>query len=73
MGRGDIVLAGAIDIPNVKSYRFSLPVSYKMAPKARVVVFYVRKENNEIVADAINFDVAGVFRTPVSFACVYIA
>nr|BAK64112.1 thioester-containing protein [Hasarius adansoni] len=66
LGRGDIVLAGAIDIPNVKSYRFSLPVSYKMAPKARVVVFYVRKENNEIVADAINFDVAGVFRTPVS-------
>lgn len=44
-----------------------------MAPKARVVVFYVRKENNEIVADAINFDVAGVFRTPVSFACCYVA
>lgn len=60
-------MAGAFDIPNVKTYRFSIPISYKMAPKARVVVYYVRKENGEIIADAVNFDVAGVFRTPVSF------
>ncbi|GBM39099.1 CD109 antigen [Araneus ventricosus] len=66
LGRGDIVLANAIAVPNVKTYRFSIPVTYKMAPKARVIVFYVRPENNEIVADAVNFDVAGVFRTPVS-------
>ncbi|XP_035220649.1 CD109 antigen-like [Stegodyphus dumicola] len=66
LGRGDIVLAGAINIPNVKTYRFSIPVTHKMAPKARVVVYYVKAENNEIVADAVNFDVAGVFRTPVS-------
>ena len=66
LGRGDIVLAGAIDIPNVKTYRFSIPITYKMAPKARVVVYYVRKENSEIVADAVNFDVIGVLRTPVS-------
>ncbi|GIY91023.1 CD109 antigen [Caerostris darwini] len=66
LGRGDIVLANAIAVPNVKTYRFSIPVTYKMAPKARVVVFYVRPENSEIVADAVNFDVSGVFRTPVS-------
>ncbi|XP_015930765.2 CD109 antigen isoform X2 [Parasteatoda tepidariorum] len=66
LGRGDIVLAGAIDVPNVKTYRFYIPVTHKMAPKARIVVFYVRPENNEIVADAVNFDVSGTFRTPVS-------
>ncbi|XP_054723322.1 CD109 antigen-like [Uloborus diversus] len=66
LGRGNILLANAIEIPNVKTYRFSIPVTYKMAPKARVVIFYVRQENNEIVADAVNFDVSGVFRTPVT-------
>lgn len=59
-------MAGTIEIKNVKTYRFSIPITYKMAPKARVVVYYVRKENSEIVADAVNFDVNGVFRTPVS-------
>ncbi|KAG8196513.1 hypothetical protein JTE90_012327 [Oedothorax gibbosus] len=66
LGRGDIVLAGAIEVPNVKTYRFTIAVTHKMAPKVRVVVFYVRPENKEIVADAVNFDVNGVFRTPVS-------
>lgn len=66
LGRGDIVQAGTVKIPNVTTYTFPLSVNYRMAPKARVVVYYVREENNEIVADAVNFDVAGVFRTPVS-------
>lgn len=32
-----------------------------MAPTARVVVYYVR-EDGEVVADAVNFDVEGTFQ-----------
>jgi CD109 antigen len=41
-------------------------VTHRMAPKARIVVYYVRQDNQEIVADALNFDVDGVFKTQVT-------
>ncbi|CAM6001992.1 unnamed protein product, partial [Sphagnum balticum] len=65
MGRGDIVLARSLDIPNSNSYQFSFMTTHHMAPKARIVVYYVRAGNQELVADALNFDVDGVFRTHV--------
>jgi CD109 antigen len=67
MGRGDIVLARSFQVEdNAKSHEFTFTVTHKMAPKARIVAYYVRLDNQEIVADALNFDVEGVFRTPVS-------
>ncbi|XP_023225702.1 CD109 antigen-like isoform X2 [Centruroides sculpturatus] len=66
MGRGSMVLARTIPVPNEKVYRFSFRVSSQMAPKARVIVYYVRNTNKEIVADAVNFEVQGVFRTQVN-------
>lgn len=68
MGRGDIVLARSLSINSRNDHQFSLPVTHQMAPKARIVVYYVRPENQEIVADALNFDVEGVFRTPVAIS-----
>ena len=66
MGRGDIVLARSVNVNGGNGHEFTFSVTHQMAPKARVVVYYVRPENQEIVADALNFDVEGVFRTPVS-------
>ena len=66
MGRGDIVLARSVDVPNSNTFYLNFMVSHSMAPKARIVVYYVRKDNQEIVADALNFDVEGVFRTEVT-------
>ncbi|CAG2164131.1 unnamed protein product, partial [Oppiella nova] len=66
MGRGDIVLARSVDVPNSNSFDFSLMATHKMAPKARVVCYYVRPDNQEVVADALNFDVEGVFKTQVT-------
>lgn len=66
MGRGSMVSARTIPVPNEKVYRFSFRVSSQMAPKARVIVYYIRNSNKEIVADAVNFEVEGVFRTQVN-------
>ncbi|KAL3260062.1 hypothetical protein MRX96_016533 [Rhipicephalus microplus] len=75
MGRGDIVYAQTLPVSGVRSYRFSFSATFRMAPKARVLVYYVRKDG-EVVADAVNYDVGGILRTPVSIyvcmhACIY--
>ncbi|KAL1439864.1 hypothetical protein MTO96_009696 [Rhipicephalus appendiculatus] len=64
MGRGDIVYAQTLPVSGVRSYRFSFSATFRMAPKARVLVYYVRKDG-EVVADAVNYDVGGILRTPV--------
>jgi len=66
MGRGDIVLARSIEINQATTHEFTFTTTHRMAPKARVVAYYVRDENKEVVADALNFDVDGIFRTPCS-------
>lgn len=67
MAKGDIVLARSIRSAdaNGSSLMLTVPITHRMAPKARLLVYYVRPENGEIVADALNFNVAGVFKTPV--------
>lgn len=64
MGRGDIVFAQILSVFGVRSYRFSFSATFRMAPKARLLVYYVRKDG-EVVADAVNYDVGGILRTPV--------
>jgi len=67
MGRGDIVLARSFQVEETAtSHSFTFTVNHKMAPKSRIIAYYVRPDNQEIVADALNFDVEGVFRTPVT-------
>ncbi|CAG2179489.1 unnamed protein product, partial [Oppiella nova] len=39
---------------------------HRMAPKARILCYYVREDNEEVVADAMDFEVDGLFRTDVS-------
>ena len=53
-------------MPNQKEYRFSFRAPSSLAPRARVLVYYVRNTNAEIVADSVTFDVEGLFRTSVS-------
>ena len=55
MSRGSIVSTGEIS-----GSTFSILTTDKMAPRARVIVYYVRADG-EIVTDTIGFDVAGVF------------
>ena len=66
MGREDIVLARGIEMANTSTTKFRLMTTHQMAPKSRIIVYYVRSDNKEVVADALNFDVEGVFKTPVA-------
>lgn len=68
MGRGDIVLARSFSLAPTTTHEFTFQVTHTMAPKARIVAYYVRPDNQEVVADALNCDVDGVFRTPVSLS-----
>ncbi|XP_048243525.1 CD109 antigen-like isoform X8 [Haliotis rufescens] len=65
MSRGSIVATGYIDKANLAS--FSIPVTSKMAPNARIIVYYVRKDG-EIVTDSVSFDVDGAFENKVSIS-----
>ncbi|XP_022645189.1 CD109 antigen-like isoform X2 [Varroa destructor] len=64
MGRGGIATGATIPLRNESTYRFAFTASFKLAPKARLVVYTVGKDN-EIVTDGVNFDVSGILRTPV--------
>ena len=55
MSRGSVVSAGQIS-----GSTFTILTTDKMAPSARVIVYYVRGDG-EIVTDSIGFDVDGVF------------
>ncbi|GIY98687.1 CD109 antigen [Caerostris extrusa] len=66
IGRGNILLAKTIPVPNQKVYRFNFRAPNAMAPKGRVLVYYVRSTNNEIVADSVTFDVEGLFKTSIT-------
>ncbi|XP_071088370.1 CD109 antigen-like isoform X4 [Haliotis cracherodii] len=65
MSRGSIVDTGYINKANLAS--FSIPVTSKMAPNARIIVYYVRKDG-EIVTDSVSFDVDGAFENKVSIS-----
>ena len=70
MAKGDIILAQSMKVakPNTTTLELTIPISDRMAPKARLLIYYVRKGNSEIVADAINFNVGGAFKTPVGLS-----
>ena len=60
MSRGSVVSAGKIT-----GTSFAIMITDKMAPNARIVVYYVRA-NGEIVTDSISFDVDGAFLNKVN-------
>lgn len=62
MSRGSVVSAG-----QVSGSSLSINVTDKMAPTARIIAYYIR-DDGEIVADSIGFDVDGVFLNQVSLS-----
>ena len=55
MSRGSVVSTGQITRTS-----FDILITDKMAPNARLIVYYVRADG-EIVTDSISFDVDGAF------------
>ncbi|ESO93728.1 hypothetical protein LOTGIDRAFT_209261 [Lottia gigantea] len=66
LSRGSIVLSSFEQFNSVaRVQKLVLPIESLMAPKLRIIA-YIRVENDEIVADAISFNVEGVFKNKVS-------
>ena len=61
MSKGKIVDTGAV---NLASGYLMLPVTSGMAPKAKVIVFYIRPDG-EVVADGLSFNVEGIYKNEV--------
>ncbi|KAG9509989.1 CCR4-NOT transcription complex subunit 1, partial [Fragariocoptes setiger] len=77
MGRGRVLTSETITSPststaplnehnnNVSQHAISVRVTPLMAPKMRILCYYVRQDNAEIVADSVSLAVDGALRTPV--------
>ena len=63
-GRGDVLVAQTLQSFGEKTQTFTALIKPQMAPHARVVVYYIHK-SGEVVADAMDFDVEGVFQNEV--------
>lgn len=49
IGRGDVIYANTIEIPNRKNHIISFLASFSMVPRAQFIVHYIK--DNEIVSD----------------------
>lgn len=54
LGRGDIIVAKTLEIPNLMSHTFTFLASFAMVPKAQVIVHYVK--GDEIISDHLQID-----------------
>lgn len=55
LGRGDIIVSGAVQVPNAKRQTFKFLATFAMVPKAQLVVFYIRPDG-ELVSDRIDIE-----------------
>ncbi|XP_059473013.1 CD109 antigen-like isoform X2 [Neocloeon triangulifer] len=63
LGRGDVLTAGTVQVPaGQHDQRFRFVATQAMTPRAHLVVYYVRPENGEIIADAVDFSVSGMLQ-----------
>lgn len=60
MSRGNMVYSTDIKVKG-QSAAFKIPVTHEMAPKARVIAYGVRSDNHEILVDAMDIQVSGLF------------
>lgn len=67
IARGSVLLTQDISV-NGDLATITFAATPQMAPKSRLVVYTVRSSNQEILVDATDFRVEGLFRNNVSFS-----
>lgn len=67
MARGSVLLSQEIQA-NGDQATITFTATPQMAPKSRLVVYAVRPSNQEILVDAVDFKVNGLFRNDVSLS-----
>lgn len=66
ISKGNIVKTGEIPMGGLKQTEFKILITPEMAPKARLIINYVRPDG-EIVTDGVTFSVDGIFKNKVRF------
>ncbi|KAE9548744.1 hypothetical protein FO519_008047, partial [Halicephalobus sp. NKZ332] len=67
VSRGSVVLSQEIPV-NGDLATVSFAATNEMAPKSRLVVYAIRNSNKEVLVDALDFKVNGLFRNDVSLS-----
>ncbi|RXG73166.1 C3 and PZP-like alpha-2-macroglobulin domain-containing protein 8 [Armadillidium vulgare] len=67
LGRGDVIYAQTLQAHKGTTHVFRFVATPSMAPRARLVVYYVR-EDGEIVADSLHFALDGAIQNEVSIS-----
>ncbi|XP_052103778.1 CD109 antigen-like [Mytilus californianus] len=64
--KGSLITQGRFRMRNRKQQDQNLRITYAMIPQAKLLIYYVRRQNGEIVADAITFPIEDIFNNKVS-------
>ncbi|XP_052071276.1 CD109 antigen-like [Mytilus californianus] len=64
--KGSLVTQGQFRMRNRKQQDQNLKITYAMIPQAKLLIYYVRRQNGEVVADAISFPIEDIFNNKVS-------
>lgn len=67
IGRGDVIYANTIEIPNRKTHVISFLASFAMVPKAHFIVYYIK--DDEIILDKLEMELAEDLQNFVSGLC----
>lgn len=66
LGRGDVIVANSVEVNGMKTAKWRFQATYAMAPTAHVIVQYVREEDGEVIADALDIQLDGAMQNFVS-------
>ncbi|XP_063430935.1 CD109 antigen-like [Mytilus trossulus] len=64
--KGSLVQNGRFGMRNRKQHDHTLRINYAMIPQAKLLIYYVRRRNGEVVADAITFPIEDIFKNKVN-------
>lgn len=67
MSKGIIVYSKIFKVTS-KAVQITIPITQDMVPKARLIVYGIQPDNNEIVVDALDIKTTGLFRNDVQLS-----
>lgn len=63
--RGNIVWALSREPTNLTEFQFDIKLDQRMTPVLKVLCYYVRPQNNELIADSVDVQVGGLVRNSI--------
>ena len=70
--KGSLITQGRFRMRNRKQQDQNLRITYAIIPQAKLLIYYVRRNNGEVVADAISFPIEDIFDNAVSICKTHI-